>query len=185
MTYCDPQRTDGHAASAHPCMGKVVIMFSDGAYRFARGEPNLLRDYDPEGKDDGVGDTANLAAFMKGLDLNVTTASNSAAATRSAAVRAPRRRAAAGELMLEGPGEANGHQRAAAKSGRRGGAGDRVEEILLRAHSQQAEGTGGRAALDLFLSPPSAPGRGDGGRDGSAVGAVHCRNGGGQKLLKS
>lgn len=29
-----------------------------------------------------------------------------------------------------------------------------MEEILLRAHSQQAEGTGGRAALDLFLSPP-------------------------------
>ena len=78
MTYCDPQRTEGHAASAHPCMGKVVIMFSDGAYRFARGEPNLLRDYDPEGKDDGVGDTANLAAaFMGGLDLNVTTAGNS------------------------------------------------------------------------------------------------------------
>lgn len=80
MTYCDPQRTDGHAASAHPCMGKVVIMFSDGAYRFARGEPNLLRDYDPEGTDDGVGDTAKLAASMGELDLNVTTAGSSASA---------------------------------------------------------------------------------------------------------
>lgn len=83
MTYCD--RTPGHRKSAHPCMGKAVIMFSDGAYRFARGESNLLRAYDVEGADDSVeeevgrtthqgktaavSDVGHLVASIGGIDL--------------------------------------------------------------------------------------------------------------------
>ena len=72
MTYCDPQLTHKlHRKSAHPCMGKAVIMFSDGTYRFARGEPSLLREYTSNDTDDPFKEIGDLAASMGNLDLNL------------------------------------------------------------------------------------------------------------------